>query len=172
MQRVAHIWEGSTSGDYDVPLATFVPVTGLASVTLIEARRIAGGQWDRIALIPLDDIGLDVRPAVYLRDYVATLVNYPAAWAIYNAIRFRGPAIGTVPPTYALTLAPNDLIAPLFCRALWLDCAIYLSIKAQDSAKAASLRKEYIDVVNEMLRQVRSTKISQERRFPEGEADA
>ena len=73
----------------------------------------------------------------YVRDLNAVLANFPDAWDDFDRLRFIGPPKGLLDEAYTGVLSPNEQLAPLFCRACWLDAAIYLASKAEDYEQAA-----------------------------------
>ena len=107
---------------------------------------------------------------LFVRDGSAVLDNYPSAWAAFDRLRFIGPPKGLLADSYAFTLAPNEQVAPLFCRALYLDAAIFLCTKDEDYEQAAKLRDEHADVVRSLMGQVRAQKSTLARRFPEAKS--
>lgn len=103
--------------------------------------------------------------SVVVRDRLAVLNNYPDAWKGYDRIRFRGPPAGLLPVDTIGTLAPNEQLAPLFCRALKLHAQAFLEVKAGTIEAAQETRKEYVEVVSELMRQLSSQRAVIGRRF-------
>lgn len=132
-------------------------IPNLEAIWRVEARRTATQQWEPVAIVQRDDKAAGRAPRAYIGDAAITLIDWNTVWlGIYDRVRLLATAVHPTPGTFQESLAPNDHIGPLFCRACELEMSHYLAFLNRDFAQVRALGAELRSVTTTLMNQGRS----------------
>lgn len=119
-------------------LAISLPL--LEGIWQVRARRIAEGDWPVVFVVTMDDAEAVQRPRLLLQQQRAVLLDFDTDWdGIYDQLRFEALPVPAVGLAMNVELAPNELMAPGFCRCLVLEGARFLALKSGDLVLAGGM---------------------------------
>lgn len=130
-------------------------VAAMEAIWEARAHRLSDDSWPIVHVASISDDANNGRPALMLRNRSLALLGYDVDWkGKYDTIRLYGVA---VPPVTGIDptaeLAPNELLAPAFCRCLTLEGARYLHILDDNMLAAGSVAAELAVALSDLLAQ-------------------
>jgi hypothetical protein len=153
INRLLSAYEGADRGDIELvvpdPIATrehtiAIDATQLA-VFEVEARKISDATWESVNVVGRFDAEGVEDPRILLRDKNVVLLSASTVWSgVYDRVRLLGAGpleAAQISWTQDL-LSPNELLAPIFCRCLELEGALFLASKSKNYGVAAFLKAD------------------------------